>query len=547
VFDSTRLVEFVDFNDCSVISGCRAGSSYRPALEDRRQVGPVRRAMSGGFIDESSGKGVAKMAVQSQTLLSETVPAEGRRDFSWILGCAAAFAFYMALPYIPIDDNFKYRYFNSHWIEHTTVTLFCVGMAILGGRLLRWPLERGILSENVLDGLKLDSQANATETAQRLSEHLRLAAKRYQSTELYRRVESTSAYVAARQTAADLESHLSYLADTAMARLHGSYAALRTITWAIPILGFLGTVIGITMAIANVTPEQLESSLNEVTSGLAVAFDTTALSLALSMILVFATFAIERGESSVLDRIEDFSVRRLLGLFPVKEEAPQSPLMAAEHEVAKRFLEQADLLVRQHLKSWDETVASCRDQWSLVASNQGAELAAALSTGISAALESHRSQLLEMQQAARHEAEEMRRSFTEQLAMTRNQLSTAVAEQLQSVLEAWNEAQDSQREVQAQLVTAVTGATTSIHEEVLTLATSLREVGHGSLEQAQALERQTIQIGSLISGGQKLVEAETLLAENLATLRQTQTLEETLLNLNAAVHLLSARTHHRAA
>ncbi|MEI2659369.1 MAG: MotA/TolQ/ExbB proton channel family protein [Bifidobacterium adolescentis] len=51
---------------------------------------------------------------------------------------------------------------------------------------------------------------------------------------------------------------------------------IRTITWAVPILGFLGTVIGITMAIANITPDQLESSLGEVTAGLAVAFDTTA-------------------------------------------------------------------------------------------------------------------------------------------------------------------------------------------------------------------------------------------------------------------------------
>ena len=66
------------------------------------------------------------------------------------------------------------------------------------------------------------------------------------------------------------------LADQAAERLHESYSLVRTITWAVPILGFLGTVVGITMAIANVTPEQLDTSLGEVTDGLAVAFDTTA-------------------------------------------------------------------------------------------------------------------------------------------------------------------------------------------------------------------------------------------------------------------------------
>ena len=78
---------------------------------------------------------------------------------------------------------------------------------------------------------------------------------------------------------------MTYLAELGSGRLHDGYALIRTITWAVPILGFLGTVIGITMAIANITPDKLEASLPEVTAGLAVAFDTTALSLALSMLL----------------------------------------------------------------------------------------------------------------------------------------------------------------------------------------------------------------------------------------------------------------------
>ena len=70
------------------------------------------------------------------------------------------------------------------------------------------------------------------------------------------------------------------------------------------------------MSIANITPDQLESSLGQVTAGLAVAFDTTALSLALSMILVFATYLVERQEQGILDSVEDFAMQKLLALFP---------------------------------------------------------------------------------------------------------------------------------------------------------------------------------------------------------------------------------------
>ena len=74
-----------------------------------------------------------------------------------------------------------------------------------------------------------------------------------------------------RQSHQSLEEHLRYLAERAADRLHASYALVRTVTWAVPILGFLGTVIGITMAIANISPSELQSSLTDVISGLSIS------------------------------------------------------------------------------------------------------------------------------------------------------------------------------------------------------------------------------------------------------------------------------------
>ena len=97
-----------------------------------------------------------------------------------------------------------------------------------------------------------------------------------------------------RVSAAGLKDQLKFFSETAADALHDSHSLLQTIIWAIPIMGFLGTVLGITLAIANVTPDKLDTSLPEVTSGLAIAFDTTALALVLSMILMFGQHLVDR-------------------------------------------------------------------------------------------------------------------------------------------------------------------------------------------------------------------------------------------------------------
>ena len=73
------------------------------------------------------------------------------------------------------------------------------------------------------------------------------------------------------------------LAEQAEAKSSTSFSIVRIIISTIPILGFLGTVIGITRAVAElaslVGDISFEVAINSVVSGLSVAFDTTALAL----------------------------------------------------------------------------------------------------------------------------------------------------------------------------------------------------------------------------------------------------------------------------
>jgi biopolymer transport protein ExbB/TolQ len=104
-------------------------------------------------------------------------------------------------------------------------------------------------------------------------------------------------------SAEGLQDHLKYLSDLDAARAAQSYGLVRFVIWAIPIMGFLGTVIGITEAIACLSPTQLEN-ISGVVAGLGTAFDTTATALGLSMVLMLLQFLIDRTEQSLLGEVD---------------------------------------------------------------------------------------------------------------------------------------------------------------------------------------------------------------------------------------------------
>ena len=124
------------------------------------------------------------------------------------------------------------------------------------------------------------------------------------NTYLGQRAAAVLEFLYQRGAAADLDDQLRTLADNDVVSMEGGFALTRFITWAIPILGFLGTVLGITTAIHGATPEVLEKSLSTVTDGLSYAFDATALALALTMITMFLSFLVERDEQGVLDAVD---------------------------------------------------------------------------------------------------------------------------------------------------------------------------------------------------------------------------------------------------
>lgn len=92
------------------------------------------------------------------------------------------------------------------------------------------------------------------------------------------------------------------------------YSMIRYVVWVIPTLGFIGTVVGISLALAYAGHVDVQDPtlLAELTKRLAVAFNTTLLALAMSAVLVLAQHIIQTIEEGVLNEAGQYCLDNLI-------------------------------------------------------------------------------------------------------------------------------------------------------------------------------------------------------------------------------------------
>lgn len=102
--------------------------------------------------------------------------------------------------------------------------------------------------------------------------------------------------------------------------LGSSYTILKGFIWAIPVLGFIGTVLGLSSAVGNfgkklvsgASMEEITESLTVVTSGLSVAFETTLIALVLALLVQLYTKVVLNAEEIFLDDCADYCNRNIV-------------------------------------------------------------------------------------------------------------------------------------------------------------------------------------------------------------------------------------------
>jgi biopolymer transport protein ExbB/TolQ len=92
--------------------------------------------------------------------------------------------------------------------------------------------------------------------------------------------------------------------------VESSYNILRYITWAIPSVGFIGTVVGIGSALAHASLAM--ENLDAVIHPLGVAFDTTLIALIESIFLMFFMYNMQHKEETFLNEIDLFCQEKFI-------------------------------------------------------------------------------------------------------------------------------------------------------------------------------------------------------------------------------------------
>jgi hypothetical protein len=114
-------------------------------------------------------------------------------------------------------------------------------------------------------------------------------------------------------------------AEVDLGRLVTSMATVHYLAWAIPALGFLGTVRGLSggLSMAGHVGEELQSFIDQATRHLTVAFDCTLIALVLSLALMFLVHQVQRDEEAVVIDCQQYClehlVNRLYELEPVQQ------------------------------------------------------------------------------------------------------------------------------------------------------------------------------------------------------------------------------------
>lgn len=294
-----------------------------------------------------------------------------------LIGSLLCGLFYGAILSPVFPNPILIRYALCHWVAEASVWLFCLACVALGFKV--WAaIKQSKTTSDGVDALRCiveashELDASTRANAVGMSQWLDTLWRSQQSSVLRswhgQRVTEFLSTQLKRRNTKQMDEDLRDLADRDSDAQHASHAMIRIICWAMPMLGFLGTVLGISDTLGHMDAQALASgsqeAMNSLTSGLYVAFDTTAVGLILTMIAMFIQFAVQRMEMRLLARI-DASVADSMHECLSIPEAPwdTTGIEQSLRAVTASMLESVQQLVQKQSELWRDTISEAHHQW----------------------------------------------------------------------------------------------------------------------------------------------------------------------------------------
>ncbi len=351
------------------------------------------------------------------------------------------------------------------------------------------------------------------------------------------RLKSSLDYIVRNQSAKGFTDEMKYLADLDVARMGQSYSFIRVIIWAIPILGFLGTVMGITLAIGGLggNLSDTESTLPKMIADLSFAFDTTALALSFSIVLMFFQFYVEKMENRLLDRVDEQTNRELAGRFEEYSDSLEGVVQAMRAQgdsIGKLMENQA----RRQAAIWEEAFRNVEMSWT----RRLDSVAVTMTDSMQKAYENATAQLA--QETASALGTQLTTGLEAILQNTITQQWIRHISELKETQCALDEQCKILREVATQnieFLTANNSVLTQNCQKIAELGVTVDAVAKQFSHVADRTSDLAQSASKIADGGERVAKMENVLAQNLSTLQGARDFERTVAQLAVATNELT--------
>ncbi len=99
------------------------------------------------------------------------------------------------------------------------------------------------------------------------------------------------------------------------AEVESEQAFIRYAVWAIPSVGFIGTVLGIAASLGYANEASTPEGITKVTDMLSVAFDTTLVALLLSVVIMWGIHYLQKQQDALFARMNSYVIENLINRF----------------------------------------------------------------------------------------------------------------------------------------------------------------------------------------------------------------------------------------
>ncbi|MGC1272321.1 MAG: MotA/TolQ/ExbB proton channel family protein [Planctomycetaceae bacterium] len=235
-----------------------------------------------------------------------------------LLAAVASVAFYAAL--LPIRET----YFGQMFLERGPIPYVITFFTAWAGVILcvKWTklrLQQRALAIDVVPGTP--DFVLSPQTVDEVQTRILHAVEDPRQFVLFNRIAIALSNLRNLGRVADVDEILQTQAGNDESVMETSYSIVQGFVWAIPVLGFIGTVQGLSIAIGSFGSVLSQSSemtevkdaLRGVTGGLSIAFETTLQGLVAALVVQLLLTVLKKNEEEFLDSCTEYCTRRIVG------------------------------------------------------------------------------------------------------------------------------------------------------------------------------------------------------------------------------------------